>query len=128
MKCVATDVITLAANQLARHISFSPQDDDTIIVTGKDVFKYYKVTDQNALKINHSSFNRKDDSQTPALSTNFVCHAWLSDGRFIVCTDIGQILLFESTGDFKNIQIFDPKKSSFHINSVLPFTMGQADA
>ena len=45
MKCLATDVITLATNQLARHISFSPQDDDTIIVTGKDVFKYYKVTD-----------------------------------------------------------------------------------
>jgi hypothetical protein len=35
--------------------------------------------------------------------------------------------LFEATGDFKNIQISDPKKQPFAINSVMPFIMGNAD-
>ena len=51
----------------------------------------------------HSSFARKDEQQP--LSTNFVCHTWLADGKFIVCTDIGQILLFEQSGDFKQVTI-----------------------
>ena len=57
-----------------------------------------------------------------------MCHTWLTDGKFVVCTDVGQILLFEPNGDFKNIQIFDPKKSSFQINSVLRFTIGQHES
>jgi hypothetical protein len=33
-------------------------------------------------------------------------------------------MLFESNGDYKQVQISDPKKPSFPINSVLPFTIG----
>jgi len=53
-----------------------------------------------------------------------VCHAWVDGGKFIVCTDIGQILLFEQSGDFKNIQIKDANKPMFPIHSVLPFVVG----
>jgi len=37
---------------------------------------------------------------------------------------MGQIMLFESNGDYKQVQISDPRKPSFPIFSVLPFTMG----
>lgn len=50
-----------------------------------------------------------------------MCHTWLNDGRFIVCTETGQILLFESNGDYKNIMITAPNKPTFKINSVLAF-------
>ena len=107
-----------------RHVSFSNTNGQVIIVTGKDVYKFYMLSDNANLKQLHSSFARKDDQQP--LSTNFVCHTWLADGKFIVCTDIGQILLFEQSGDFKQVTIEtkDPKYPIFPINSCLSFTLG----
>lgn len=128
-KSVATEVIQLNSPQsVIKQISFSNLNPSVILVTGKDVYKYYHLTDMNQLKCNHAGFNRKDDSQTPAISTNFVCHAWMADGKFVVCTDIGQMLLFETSGDFKNIQITAEKKNPFPINAIMPFIMGNADA
>ncbi len=123
-KCVATELIVLSTTTaVCQQVSFSNTNPDVIVVTGRDVYRYYTLTDTNQLKLSHSGFTRKDESAA-AISTNWVRHAWLSDGKFVVCTDIGQILIFEQTGDFKNIQISDPKKQPFAINSVLPFQMG----
>jgi len=129
-KCLAAEQIAITSpSQIMRHVSFSNVNQNVIIVTGKDVYKYYNLSDTNQLKCNHSTFSRKDDSQNPPISTNFVCHAWVDGGKFIVCTDIGQILLFESSGDFKNIQIKDStNKPMFPIHSVLPFVVGSQDA
>jgi hypothetical protein len=35
------------------------------------------------------------------ISTNYTCHAVLSDGRILICTDMGDVMLMESTGEFK---------------------------
>jgi hypothetical protein len=91
-----------------------------LLVTGKDVYKFYHLTDSNQLKAKEQGFQQKGDSAN-AISTNFICHTWLNDGRFIVCTETGQILLFESNGDYKNIMITAPNKPTFKINSVLAF-------
>lgn len=106
-----------------RQISFSPLDHSTVLVTGKDVFKYYRLLDNNTLKLLHGAMPKKEAD----ISKNYKCHAWLSDGKFIVCTDLGQIMLFEASGDYKQVQISDPRKPSFPICSVLPFTIGQSD-
>lgn len=71
----------------------------------------------------HGAMPKKD----PEISNNYKCHAWLHDGRFIVCTDQGQIMLFEATGEYKQVQIFDAKKASFPISAVLPFQIGGAE-
>jgi hypothetical protein len=84
------------------------------------VFKYYRVLDNNTIKMMQGQVPKKEQD----ISKNYTCHAWLNDGKFIVCTDLGQIMLFESNGDYKQVQISDPKKPSFPINSVLPFTIG----
>lgn len=97
---------------------------NALIVTGKDTFKFYNLNESFSMKCSHNGFSRREENQSNPISTNFVCHTWLADGKFVVCTDVGQILLFEPNGDYKNVQIFDPKKSSFQINSVLAFTIG----
>ena len=99
-KCLANEVIQLTSSaSVIRQVSFSNTNGSVILVTGKDVYKFFMLSDNSNLKQLHSSFARKDDQQP--LSTNFICHTWLADGKFIVCTDIGQILLFEQSGDFK---------------------------
>jgi len=35
----------------------------------------------------HPNFKEKGESSQ--ISLNFICHAWLNDGKFVVCTDIG---------------------------------------
>ena len=63
-KSVATEVIQLnSTTAVAKQISFSNLNASFILVTGKDVYKFYHLTDMNQLKCNHSGFNRKDDSQ-----------------------------------------------------------------
>lgn len=120
-KCISfTDVQNLTPGCQVRQISFSPYDHGVILLTGKDVFKYYKLLENNTLKMMHSHVPKKEAD----VSKNYKCHAWLFDGRFIVCTDLGQIMLFESDGQYKQVQISDPKKPSFPINSCLPFTIG----
>jgi len=95
-----------------------------LIVTGRDVFYYLKCTELNTIKTIHNNF--KADADT---SKDFTCHAWMGDGKFVVCTKEGQILQFEANGDYKKLLIFDPKKpSKTAINSVLPFKMGSGAA
>jgi hypothetical protein len=76
---------------------------NALIVTGKDTYKFYNLNESYALKCSHQAFSRRDENQANAISTNFVCHTWLADGKFVVCTDVGQILLFEPNGDYKNV-------------------------
>jgi hypothetical protein len=91
-----------------------------LIVTGRDVFYYLKCTEQSTIKTIVNNF--KADADT---SKDFTCHAWLADGKFILCTKEGQILQCEANGEYKKVMIFDPKKpTKTAINSVLPFVMG----
>jgi len=84
------------------------------------VFQYFKLNDQGSIKCLIPSF--KSDNDT---SKDFTCHAWMSDGKYIVCTKEGQILQCDSSGGDKKVPIFDPKKpTKTSINSVLAFTIG----
>ena len=103
VKCLAFETMQLPKDSIPRQGSFNNQGSQlSIVVVGRDVYKFFTLSETNVLKCTHQSFMRKDEANN-AISTNFICHTWLNDGRFIVCTDSGQILLFESLGDFKNI-------------------------
>ena len=83
--------------QEPRHISISNCDPNHFVVTGQDVFRFFKLEAQQ-LKTTHNQIAKKDDA-----STNYTCHTWLSDGKIAVCTDMGQILILEHNGDYKGI-------------------------
>jgi hypothetical protein len=51
------------------------------------------------MKVVHTGIVKKDLN----VSTNYTCHSWLSDGRLLLCNDFGDILLIESSGDFKMV-------------------------
>ena len=64
--------------------SYCPVDASIIIVTGNDVFKYYKVEGKEFTAV-HTQVN-----QLPPCSTNFLAHSWTIDGqRLLLTTDAG---------------------------------------
>ena len=71
------------------------------------------------MKLVHQSINKKDQTT----STNYTCHAWLPDGRILVCNDFGDILLLESGGEYK-YQLPEAPGSGFKIEKILIFSKG----
>lgn len=57
------------------------------------------------------------------ISTNYTCHTVLSDGRILICTDMGDVILMESTGEFKMVLNESPGQA-FKINKILSFSLG----
>ena len=67
-----------------------------IIATGNNVFRWYKYQD-SMLKSQNVNLNKKETT----LSTNFMCHAWLHDGKLVVGTENGEVLIFDQNCDYK---------------------------
>lgn len=57
------------------------------------------------------------------VSNHFTCHAWLQDGRLIVCTDQGEIMLLESSGEYKMLLNCSPGEG-FFIEAVQTYSKG----
>jgi hypothetical protein len=79
------------------------------------VYKYYRVQDNNSLKPIHSQILKKD----PHISNNYTCHTWLPDGRLLVCTDKGEIMLLES-GEFK-MSLNEAPGDDFYIECIVTY-------
>ena len=73
------------------HISFSPHDEYHIIVTGGGLYKFFsfKTNDKKFIEL-HSQVNNK---QNPKIGDKYTCHTWSSDGRLIVCTADGEVII-----------------------------------
>ena len=99
-------------------MSFSSVDQNVLVCAGSDFFKYFRL-ENSSLKLIHPTIARRDGD---AHSTNYTCHTWLADGRLAMCNDLGQILLLESSGDYKGITAGDPRKESFPINAIYPYS------
>lgn len=78
------------------------------------------------LKIVYYQVNRRENDAH--FSNNYTAHTWFSDGRFVICNDHGQIMLLESTGEYKGITVGDPRKDSFPITAITTFSGVQQDA
>lgn len=90
-----------------------------MLVTGNGVYKYYKLKD-NGLKPEPHQMNKKESH----ISSNYTCHAWLpADGRIVVCTDSGELLLCESNGEYKMLLSCSPQ-DGFYIESIITNTKG----
>ncbi|XP_044533122.1 cilia- and flagella-associated protein 57 [Gracilinanus agilis] len=71
-------------------VSFNPQDSTQICVTGNGIFKLFRYA-EGALK--QTNFPRGEPQ-------NYLAHAWISEDRIIVGTDMGKLYLYES-GDVR---------------------------
>ena len=56
------------------------------------------------------------------VSNHFTCHTWLPDGRLIVCTDQGEIMLLESSGEYKTL--LTGPGDGVYIESIITYSKG----
>eukprot|EP00930_Biecheleria_cincta_P085307 TRINITY_DN746_c0_g1_i2.p1 TRINITY_DN746_c0_g1~~TRINITY_DN746_c0_g1_i2.p1 ORF type:complete len:1283 (-),score=294.40 TRINITY_DN746_c0_g1_i2:68-3874(-) len=78
--------------------SFNPQDSSLVCVIGDGVFKFFRLQ-EGSFKGIPNQLNKLRE----ASNQNYVCHTWLNDDRLIVCSEAGDILLFDSGGEFKMV-------------------------
>jgi len=67
------------------------------VVTGKGLYKYYKIMD-NIMNCKVDKLGKRDKDQN--FSNQYSCHTW-TDDRLILYTEKGEILLVEANGEFK---------------------------
>ncbi|NXJ89257.1 CFA57 protein, partial [Corythaixoides concolor] len=67
-------------------VSFSPQDNAQVCITGNGFFKLFKYSEGTLKQMNL----QKGEPQ------NYLCHAWLSEEEVICGTDTGKLTLFEA--------------------------------
>lgn len=77
------------------------------------------MQDNNILKVTHTSILKKDSH----ISNNYTCHTWLPDGRLLVCTDQGEIMLLEQSGDYK-MPLQTAPGEGFYIESIQTYSKG----
>ncbi|XP_032157654.1 cilia- and flagella-associated protein 57 isoform X1 [Mustela erminea] len=82
MAMIRTD----SQNNAAYQVSFNPQDNTQVCVTGNGMFKLLRFA-EGTLK--QTNFQRGE-------SHNYLAHAWVSEDKIIVGTDTGRLFLFES--------------------------------
>ena len=99
--------------------SFHNQDSNTVLVTGNNTYKFYRVQDNNILKPTHTSILKKEAH----ISTNYTCHTWLPDGRLLICTDQGEIMLLEANGDYK-MMLQESPCDGFYIECIQTYSKG----
>ena len=99
-KCFTFIPLTgVSGSMSATQCSFHNQDQNVVLVTGNSTYKFYRVTDNNMLQIKHVSILKKESH----ISNNYTCHTWLPDGRLLVCTDQGEIMLLEMSGEYRQL-------------------------
>ncbi|XP_019386797.1 PREDICTED: cilia- and flagella-associated protein 57 isoform X1 [Crocodylus porosus] len=91
-------------NNPVYQVSFNPQDNTQICITGNGIFKLFRYI-EGTLK--QTNFQRGEPQ-------NYLSHAWLSEERVIVGSDMGKLFLFES-GDLRWETNIECKKSPSEI-------------
>ena len=52
----------------------------------------------------------------------------LSDGRLVICNDLGQIILLDQQGEYKGITVSDSRKDAFPITAITTFNGVASDS
>ncbi len=84
-------------------VTFNPNDlsSESILLTGPcNTFKYIKKDGDHNLTTSHTQINNMDPGKK--ISPNFTCHSWSQEtGHILVCTDNGEMIICENSGDYK---------------------------
>ena len=108
----------ITKNQTIEQVSFSPNDQNVVVVTGVKFYRYIKLEGPVLKPLPIVITKREAEAH---YSDNYTCHTWLADGRFIICNDHGQIFLLGADGEYKGFTVSDPRKEFFPIHSVTTF-------
>ncbi|XP_066865808.1 cilia- and flagella-associated protein 57 isoform X1 [Kogia breviceps] len=118
MAIVRTDT----QNNAVYQVSFNPQDNTQICVTGNGMFKLLRFA-EGTLK--QTNFQRGEPQ-------NYLAHTWVSDDKIVVGTDAGRLFLFESgdqrwetsitvrepTSEMKNLSVIQESESLIEFPTV----------
>ena len=74
-RCFTHQHVAISGQGSVTQCSFHNQDHNSVLVTGNNTFKFYRVTDNNILKPTHSQITKKEGH----ISNNYTCHTWLPD-------------------------------------------------
>ncbi|NXK61399.1 CFA57 protein, partial [Sylvietta virens] len=83
---LAASVRVQAAGDGPCQVSFNPQDNTQVCITGNGFFKLFKYSEGYLKQMN---LQRGEPE-------NYLCHAWLSEEEVICGTDTGKLSLFET--------------------------------
>lgn len=67
-------------------VSFNPQDNTQICVSGNGVFKIFRYAGETLKQ-----------SSTFKTDAHFLCHTWISTEKVVAGTETGQLMMFESS-------------------------------
>lgn len=67
-------------------------------IIGDGIFKFFRLQ-EGTFKGIPNQLNKMRE----ASNQNYLCHTWLNDDRLVVCSEAGDILLFDSGGEFKMV-------------------------
>ena len=104
---------------LGTQVSFSNMDENVVLVTGNQTFKYYIKKDENLVPQSRQ-IAKKEYSH---ISQNYTAHCWLPDGRILVGTDQGQIVLCLTNGELKQ-PLNDYPGDGFYIEKIITYSKG----
>jgi len=100
--------------------TFNPFDTNSVVLTGSNVYKYYKIKDFTDFIADHTQLNNKDRQ----ISTHYSCHTWMQDtGRLVVATENGEIMLCETSGEFM-AYINESPGEGYKIQTIVAFSRG----
>lgn len=107
-------------------VSYNKYDPKCVIVTGMDTYKNYQIVDKEDKKVEFEAAHTQVNNKDREISTKYSCHAWMNDGRLVVCTELGEIMLLETDGAFKNYIAESPieDEGEFKIEAICAFTRG----
>ena len=100
-------------------ISFNPHESNYVVVTGYDNYKYYRI-EGNEFEPDYIQLHNKEME----ITTRYTCHAWMADGKLIVCTDQGEIILCETDGSFLGAIMDEGIEPGFKIECITAFSRG----
>lgn len=113
--------------QLPFQVSFNPFEQTAVVVTGPQTYMYLTFQDQE-FTIGHSQLNNVSEQYRGGASSDlqsFNCHTWMPDsGRLVLCTDHGEVLLCENSGEFVSFLDRDDRQRDHHVKSIVSFSRG----
>lgn len=129
--------VPLPTGAVLRQCSFHPQDSQQIVLIGDGILRLFRLQDgqlkpvAGVLGSSATLAASGNNSRNRTGGSIYVSHAWLMDGRLLVGTAGGELLLFESTGEYKmtlNCSPYEPRSCMTIIAFSGGFLVGGADA
>ncbi|XP_066926478.1 cilia- and flagella-associated protein 57-like [Clytia hemisphaerica] len=97
-KVLASTKSSNQQNSAIYQVTFNPNDNTHVCVTGHGIFKLFRYSENN---LKQFAFQKAD------LHRHYLCQSWLNEEKLLVGTDSGKVLLFEGgelKGDFPVIE------------------------